>query len=123
MDLLSLKEKNVRRKKICSKTVEKGEMSNFNLFFHNSIYAICIYKSLIAILQLSSAAALNLGQSQNDALGNGLREFLVSKQKATSGRGDSVSFISSTAHRPIGLCHGPVSVRRLSVIFYIKHLL
>ena len=46
-------------------------MSNFN-FFHNVFYAICIKNPLIATFQLSSAASLNLGLSQNGVLGNGL---------------------------------------------------
>ena len=46
-----------------------AQMSNFT-FFNNVFYAICI---LIATLQLSSAASLNLGQSQNLVLGNVLR--------------------------------------------------
>ena len=41
-------------------------------FFHNVFYAICISKSLIATFQLSSAASLNLGRSQNGVVGNGL---------------------------------------------------
>ena len=47
------------------------KLSNFT-FFHNVFYAICILKSLIATFQLSSAASLNLGWSQNGVLGNGL---------------------------------------------------
>ena len=49
-------------------------------FFHIVFYKICILKSfkLIATFQLS-AASLNLRQSQNGVLGNGLtRQSLVS---------------------------------------------
>ena len=48
------------------------KMSNFT-FFHNVFYVICILNPLIATFQLSSAASLNLGRSQNGVLGNGLR--------------------------------------------------
>ena len=44
--------------------MEKGEIARMNLVPLNP---------LIATFQLSSAASLNLGQSQNDLLGNGLR--------------------------------------------------
>ena len=49
------------------------KMSNFT-FFYNVFYAICILKSLNShISRLSSAASLNLGLSQNDIYGTGLR--------------------------------------------------
>ena len=46
-------------------------MGNFTLS-HNVSNAICILKPLLATFQLSSAISLNLGQSQNSVLGNGL---------------------------------------------------
>ena len=46
-------------------------MGNFT-YFHNAFYAICFLKSFIATFQLSSAASLNLGRSQNGVLENGL---------------------------------------------------
>ena len=46
------------------------KMSNFTLF-HNVFDAIC---PLIATFQLSSAASLNMGRSQNGVSGNGLNK-------------------------------------------------
>ena len=51
------------------------KMSNF-IFFHNVFYAILSLNLLIATFQLSSAASLNLGHSQNGVLGNGLTDGL-----------------------------------------------
>ena len=63
-----------RRKKLLENIVEMVKllkMSNFT-FSHNVFYAICILKSVNSTFHLSSAANLNLGRSQNGALGNWL---------------------------------------------------
>ena len=51
----------------------KGEIAQ-NFFPHLFFYAICILNPLVATFQLSSAASLNLGRSQNGVLGNGLTQ-------------------------------------------------
>ena len=72
------------KKKSFTKTLRKrwncSKMINFT-FFLNVFYAICILKSLIATFQLSSAASLNLGRSQNGLFGNGLNKQCGSKMK------------------------------------------
>ena len=52
------------------------KMSNFTFFFlHNVFRVICILKSFNKqISELSSAASLNLGRSQNVVLVNGLKD-------------------------------------------------
>ena len=63
--------KKKKKKKMISETLWKKvkllTLSNFT-FFHNSFYAI----PLIATFQLSYAASLNLGRSQDGVLGQGL---------------------------------------------------
>ena len=50
----------------------KKNYKQISPFFHNAFNAICILKYFNATFQLSSAASLNLGWSQNGVLGNGL---------------------------------------------------
>ena len=70
---------NSLKKKVCRKTLlKKCEIAHFRSkraishFFHNVFQAIRILKSFNTTFQLSSAASLNLGRSQNVVLGNGL---------------------------------------------------
>ena len=56
--------------------MEKGEIAqneHFHLFFTMFSTQSVSLNPLIATFQLSSAASLNLGWSQNGVLGNGLR--------------------------------------------------
>ena len=67
----SLKKKKKTLEKTLWKKMKLLILSNF-IFFHYVFYAICVFKSFKSHFQLSSAASLNLGWSQNGVLGNGL---------------------------------------------------
>ena len=62
--------------------MEKGEiakMSNLT-FFHNISMQSVSKNPLIATFQLSSAASLNSGWSQNGILGNGLKKLSLCRK-------------------------------------------
>ena len=65
----TLKKKSLQ--KHCGKKVKFLKMSNFT-FFHNVFYAICILESFYNHISIVVCSSLNLGQSQNGVLGNGL---------------------------------------------------
>ena len=59
--------------------MEKGEIAYFEEFrLFSTMFSMqsVILESLLATFQLSSAASLNLGWSQNSVLGNGLNNLL-----------------------------------------------
>ena len=60
--------------------MEKGEIvqnEQFHLFPQCFLCNLCLKNPLTATFQLSSAASLNLGRSQNGILGNGLKQHAV----------------------------------------------
>ena len=73
---LNVLKKKKTLEKHCGEKVKLLNMSKFT-FFHNVIYEIRILNPLKATFKLSTVASLNMGQSQNGVLGNGLKTFLV----------------------------------------------
>ena len=67
--------KKIFRKSLWEK-VKMLKMSNFT-FLHNDFYAILSKKHVLATFQLSSAASLNSGWSENGVVGDGLNPHLV----------------------------------------------
>ena len=66
---------NTLKKKSSRKTLwKKVEIAHFEhfTFFHDVFYTICILKSFDSHISVVISASLNLGQSQNGVLGNGL---------------------------------------------------
>ena len=62
------------RKKVLENIVEKGEIAHFEQCYLFPLCFLCnlhLKFVLIATFQLSHAASLNLGPSQNDVLRNG----------------------------------------------------
>ena len=59
-------------------------LSSANAFNLDLVIFLSSGNGIIATFQLSSAASLNLGQSQNGVLGNGLKGFFKKKNMFSS---------------------------------------